>query len=987
MSLPEAFASLSFAHPARARADLALLRTRLPDRLYDWLPTVLAQVPDPDGALNRLERFTREAGRRVLDALVRQLALLHYLLALFSHSRFLSETLLQQPDLIVWLGREKHLERLRSKEELLEEYARFQTTTLDVDPALALARFKRRQYLRITLKDILGLATLVETTLELSTLADVLLAKALEMAERELRQRYGAPQTSDARGRLVPARFAVVSLGKLGGVELNYSSDIDLLFLYAGEGETSVAEPGRRIANSEFFIRLAQRLLQIIAGVTREGAVFRVDLRLRPGGGEGDLAISLPAAIDYYRRRAREWELQMLLKARHSAGDASLVREFLTAIEPFLFRGQMHFAAVESVLESREDLDRKLEARGGRLDVKLAPGGIRDIEFLVQCLQRLHGQDDPWVRAVGTLVGLQKLYDKGYLPARDHSRLAAAYQFLRRVEHRLQLEQGQQTHTVPEDPAALALLARRCGVTGSQGISAAAEFRRELEEHLHQVRTIYERTLPGAGPVAEREEFSLQAPEMFALSNGLAYREMVDRLCQHGSALGRALARLEIPERTRKTFHRFLAATLASSATFEEINRAAVAVPWAVEILRLSEPVGQLLIRQPERLADLLNLGGESGEEASQQLAISLPQGSPANLPALLSALLERRVPLAEQMAGLRRYFSDAVFRWGARELCLRQSVEKGLRAYSVLAEDVLRAGLAIAEQQCDNSGCTGEPAYAVIALGRLGTAEMDWGSDADLVFVVEDSGAQARGRRVAEKFLHVVSGYTREGTIFPVDVRLRPRGSEGELVQTSDSVLDYFASAAEVWEGVTYLKARPVAGDLSLGEQVCRGVRAALQQRFREDDGVRKALREMRRRLEEAGAKSEGSADNFKTGVGGVYDLDFLVSGAALAGGAVSLAGRSLCDEVEEWAAAHCGSTEECRCLLEAARLLRAIDHAIRLVSGRPSAQLPTGPRAEAVAELAGRWLGESLSPEALARRLADSRRAVRAVFERVFE
>ena len=191
------------------------------------------------------------------------------------------------------------MSRLKSKEDLLEEYARFETAALDADPALVLARFKRREYLRIALKDILKLADLTETTLELSTLADVLLEKALRIADRELQARTGQPQTTDARGRLVPAHLAVVSLGKLGGNELNYSSDVDLLFLYAGEGETSGSGRQKRISNSEYFLRLAQRLLKLIAGVTPEGAVFRVDLRLRPGGGEGDVAISLPAAVHY----------------------------------------------------------------------------------------------------------------------------------------------------------------------------------------------------------------------------------------------------------------------------------------------------------------------------------------------------------------------------------------------------------------------------------------------------------------------------------------------------------------------------------------------------------------------------------------------------------------------------------------------------------------------------------------------------------------
>lgn len=978
MSLPEAFARLRFAEPARARANLHLVRERLPGPVFALLPTVLGQIPDPGGALNYLERFSRDpdaAGRRrVTDALARQPALLHYLLALFSYSCFLSETLIQQPDLILWLGRDKHLARLKSKEDLTEEFARLETGALDADPALTLVRFKRREYLRITLKDILGMAELGETTLELSLLADVLLEKALERAQAELQARYGAPQTADARGRLVPARFAVVSLGKLGGNELNYSSDVDLLFLYAGEGET--AAPGR-VANSEYFIRLAQRLLQLIAGVTPQGAVFRVDLRLRPGGGEGDLAISLPAALDYYQRQAREWELQMLLKARHSAGDAGLVRDFLRGVEPFLYRGEMHFAAVESVLHAREQFDRQLDAgRVERLNLKLAPGGIRDIEFLVQCQQRLYGRDDPWVRAPGTLLGLQKLYDKSYLAARDHFRLASAYQFLRRVEHRLQLDQGHQTHTLPLHRDALELVARRCDLRG------ADELQRQLQEHLQQVRSIYERTLPRAARAPEPQEFSLRAPEMPAGPGEPSYGAVLRVLREQGSPLAAAVEALDVPPRARKALHRFLAAALSSSATFEQAGRAAAALPLALDLLRLSEPLGALLLRQPARLAELLPLAEHRSPGAAGQLAMPLTGNATPGVN--FTTFLVAHGTFADEMGALRSAFRDAVFSWGARAVCGNRPVEEGLRDYTALTEEALRASLAVATASSGPGRAL--PGFVVLALGRLGTAEMDLGSDADLVFVAADAGVQARGRPLAEKFLHVVSGYTREGTLFPVDVRLRPRGSEGELVETADAFLDYFAGAAEVWEGVTYLKARPVAGDFELGERLGRGLRAALAQRFRDPDAVRAALREMRRRLEEESAKTEGAADNFKTGPGGVYDLDFLAGGAALLDGAASLAGQSLREQVDRWAAAAPLADAEREQLGNVARLFRAVDHAGRLATGRALSALPAGARGEVVAELAGRWLGERWTPATLAGCLAERRHAVRAVFQRVF-
>ena len=982
MSLPDPYAGLELADPPRARANLDLLKPRLAPRVFDLLPTALAQVPDPDTALNHLERFAREAGPRVLNGLARQPALLHSLLALFSHSRFLSETLMTQPELILWLGRDKRLSRLKSKEDLLEEYARFETAALDADPALVLARFKRREYLRIALKDILKLADLAETTLELSTLADVLLEKALRIADRELQARTGQPQITDARGRLVPAHFAVVSLGKLGGNELNYSSDVDLLFLYAGEGETASSGRQQRISNNEYFLRLAQRLLKLIAGVTPEGAVFRVDLRLRPGGGEGDVAISLPAAVHYYRSQAREWELQMLLKARHAAGSAGLVKEFLQAVEPFIYRTEVHVPAVESVLKAREQFDRKLRGRSTtQTNVKVAPGGIRDIEFLVQCLQRLHGRNDPWVRAKGTLMGLQRLYDKGYLTARDHHRLAVAYQFLRLVEHRLQLEQGRQTHTLPSEPRALELVARRCGVSGSSARPAAEEFRARLGKHLQRVQAIYERVLPRASRPAQAEEFALEAEDALAFPGGLEPGRLLEELRRRDTPLSQELAGLEVPETARRAFHRFLSAAVTSSETFAAVTRAGQALPMAVEVLRKSEPVGELLIRRPERLEQLPALcqTGEVGQSLPLREESVAPEPGPAQ--AVLKGLAGPKAPLSQRMAILRRYFRDRLFSWGVRELCGNRSLETGLGEFTALAEDILRAGLSIAEQEVKRTG----QGLAVVALGRLGTGELDLGSDVELIFIAADRDALGPVRALVEKFLHVISGYTRDGTLFPVDTRLRPRGSEGELVQTAEGMLDYFRTAAEVWEGVTYLKARPLGGDWKLGQDWCTELNSLLGERFSEWEAVRSALRQMRQRLEGEGGTA-GAEDNFKTGVGGIYDLDFILSGLALRSRALPPAGQGFSKQIAALCRAGELSPQDGQELRQAAHLLQAVDHAIRLVSGHSTPTLPSGPRAEVVAELASRWVGEALNAESLKSRVSETRRNLRVHFLRVF-
>ena len=981
MSLPESYSAVPLADPARAEANLESLRTRLSRELLDLLSVILAQAPDPDTALNNLERFTRVAPKRALDGLAKKPALLHYLLALFSHSRYLTETLILQPELVLWLAREKSLTRLKSADDLLEACARFEATAIESDPALILTRFKRREYLRIALKDIQQLATLTETTIELSLLADVLLERASRIAGRELERRFGWPHAADDRGRPVRARFAVVSLGKLGGSELNYSSDIDLLFLYDGEGETPGGESGEVLAGGEFFLRLAQRILQLIAGLTSEGPVFRVDVRLRPGGGEGDLVISLPAAVEYYRSRAREWELQMLLKARATAGNARLVRDFLRQVEPFLYREEMHFDVVESVLNAREQFDRKLRGRrDARIDVKLSPGGIRDIEFLVQCLQRLYGRADRWVRSAGTLLGLQRLTDKGYLAPRDHNSLAAAYQFLRLVEHRLQLDQGLQTHQVPEDSMALRLLARRCRSEGAAGHeseagSEAGHFLRVLSGHRETVREIYARVLPYTRRALESEPFRLVPPEEGVHSSGLEYAALLHTLGNRSEELREAASSLELPAGGHKAFQRFLTAAAASPAALEALTSSTNSLPLAAELLARSRPLADLLIRQPERAALLPGLWAPDAGDW-----LPFPR-EPGREKETVPEIIPPGASSIEAMTGLRRYHRDQFFRWGCRSLWETGGVAEALETYSGMAQQIVESAW---HASCD-SAREQQGGTALLALGRLGMRELDLGSDLDLLFVAADQDAAARARPRAERFIHMLSAYTQQGSLFQVDTRLRPRGKEGELVQTVEGALDYFQSAAELWEAAAYLKVTPLSIGRELGADWCGKLRHVLGKRFHDWDAIRAGLRQMRQRLETEGGQS-GGGGNYKTGAGGVYDIDFILSALALRSGELELGERSLAAQAHLLREKEILSAEDAGTLIGASQFFRAVDHAVRLATGRSSPVLPAGPRGLAAAQLAGRWLGEPLSPAGLATRLADHCRYVRRIFNRIF-
>ena len=972
MDQATAISHIAFRDPQAAARNLERMAARAPRGVLDALPTLLVGSPDPDAALNLFEKLCAEGSDETLRLLDRHRGLIHYALAVFGYSQFLGETLIQNPDLLQQLAREKSLDRSHSREDFEESLARFRTRSFEADTALALARFKRREYVRIMLRDVLGLGTLADTTGEISALSDVLIAAALGEADSVLRKRYGPPRHNDAQGRLVETPFAVLSLGKLGGNELNYSSDVDLMFVH-GDGEPPEAG---EISNREYFIRLAQQTTELLSRLTREGPVFRIDLRLRPQGSEGEPAVSLGQALRYYSATAHDWELQAMIKARHSAGDLHLARAFLRGVLPSVYRAELNFAAIETALDTREKISshrrRKAPVRAAGIDVKLDRGGIRDIEFLVQCLQRVYGGEERWLRSGGTLFSLQKLHDKGHISGKDFHDLNSGYEFLRRVEHRLQLRQGQQTHRLPQTEGELRILTRL--VVGPRAAEAREGIEEEVRRRMAAVAEIYHRVIHKQHLPKREDQDSEFRLRSTAAESGKeqSFKQILEHLAGDSPGLYEIAARRDLASHTRRNLQRFLSAALTSSERYAAVARAPQAVERALQLFAVSEGLTEILIRHPEEIETLEELGGASRTPEAERLFPTERESAAAGGDPAFAHIAAGAAEPGEKMALLRRYSRHRTFAAGARDLAEPRPVYESLEELTAAADDAIAAALGIAGAP---------PQFAVLALGRLGSREFDIASDADLLFLREEKLDARKAARAAEQIVEALASYTREGTVFAVDPRLRPRGGEGELVITPATLASYFTAEAQAWEALTYTKLRFVAGSERLAERAIAAVEQG-SARFADDPSFAAAVREMRAKLEKAVSSEPGS---FKTGPGGFYDIDFVASYLMVRHG--TRLGGNIRERLYGLAAQGHLSDNDCATLDSAAELLRTLEHVVRLVTGRARKSVPASEHARETVERLTRKLLRRDFAGGLEGELARAFTSVRQVYERVLE
>jgi [glutamine synthetase] adenylyltransferase / [glutamine synthetase]-adenylyl-L-tyrosine phosphorylase len=922
----EAPTRLPHSQPDAAVPSMDRVRARLDAPAYQALQHILKELPDPDASIVMLARLLDAPRSDARQRLATDPNLLHYVCLVFAHSAWLGEVLIRDPDLLRRIGSVADLGRCWSCEDFREEFARYQAHSTASELSESLSRFRKREYVRILLRDVLGIAQIGEITEEISALSDALLQEAVTAVSTELIRRFGRPRWVDPAGRYRDSRFAVVSLGKLGGNELNYSSDVDLLFLYEGGKEPAEME----VSNREFFIALAQKTTDLLASRTREGQVFRIDLRLRPQGHEGELAVALPRALQYYSVIAQDWELQAMIKARHSAGDASLTREFIRAIEPFVYRPNVNFAAVKTALQTRERIDRRGRDRlhrdvaGRAINVKLDRGGIRDIEFLVQCLQRVYGGEETWLQSRGTLHALQKLHDKQYISGNDFHLLGKAYEFLRDIEHRLQLRHGRQSHQLPANLAELTVLGK-CVSRGEFQLNSAREFMTRVVACMAAVADIYRRTIyrEKDSELSSQDNDSRQ-PMQLSTTQERVLGPTSRRLAIDAPELLAKLSAAEISPHAMRNVNRFLNSAATSVERYDAVVRAAGGIALALQIFECSEYLSEILIRHP---ADVQRLSEFTNSRESQASSTVPMKGS-----RLASEPSSPSGPEHAQVA-IRIQFRREMLALNARDLLSPREIWEVLADNSSAADRAITGALALA----------GAPSgLAIFALGRLGSREFDVLSDADLLFVADDSADLDECRRAAQRAMEFLAAYTREGSVFPVDARLRPHGSVGDLVTTPLRLTAYFSTEAKPWEAISYLRMRLVAGDEQVGQQALQWVRdgslaAAGQPEFFEK------LRAMRLRLE-----SSDVVPSFKTGVGGIYDIDFLAGRMQVERGLWSYG--NLTDRIGLLQQHGLIGSDDAQELSVNARFLRTLEHFVRLVTGRPDKRLPAGEHARAV-------------------------------------
>jgi glutamate-ammonia-ligase adenylyltransferase len=694
-----------------------------------------------------------------------------------------------------------------------------------------------------------------------------------------------------------------------------------------------------------------------------EGAAYRVDLRLRPHGRDGALACSLNEATRYYRENAQPWELQTLIRSRAAAGSALLFSRFAKAVQEHVFRKDTSVReALASVRLAKQKIDKQIERNSGGFNVKLNRGGIREIEFIAQALQLAHGGNDEWLRVAHTLISLGRLGERNLITEQERTELSDAYMFLRTLEHRLQMEHGLQTHTLPIAPEHKALVARRMKFTGR---AATEQLERALQAHTSKVSRAYERVFGGLGTDIRAEFAPLEKAAL--TGEALAHRGLeqpvhTDTAAAYAAAsvFARHLVKasgepqaldaesisLILQREALASLNPHRAVTLAAriaSSLDKSDQRITISEESLVALVRLcgsSEFFGEMVASNP---ALMPSLAAERGKRARRDYR------------SLLRASITPENNFSAELSALRRTWSSLLLDIGMHDASGEISIFDSNRLQTDLATASINVAYLVAKRELVRryGRLDNEPRIAILGLGRLASGGVDYGSDLDIIIIYDSFlpgpvlalSQEEAYARLGELMIAALASVTREGHLYRVDLRLRPDGKNGPLVASSQAFLDYLKARTVVWEWLAYVKLRAVGGDLDLGKMIETHARHALHEAARKNDPeeLKTETRKVRDRLEkEKGKQSRHRGIDVKYAAGGMLDVYFATRYLQLRDD-VSDEGtdRSTAITLERLRATDSLSQEDFGVLSSGYTLLRSIDHHLRLILGR-QARLP---------------------------------------------
>ncbi|MDE0684324.1 MAG: DUF294 nucleotidyltransferase-like domain-containing protein, partial [Candidatus Poribacteria bacterium] len=949
------------------------------------LPVLKASLnsPNPETSLNHFSRFAQVAfNRRWLYQLLRDAPfLMRTVIFGFGASTYLSETLIRNPEYFYDIIDANVMDTAKTSETMYEELARSLSHFDSVEQKLrVLRRYKRRETLRIGLCDLLKTVDVKTTTWELSNLAEAALQHCYEIGRDQIMApKFGTPLNEDGDA---PCRFAIIGMGKLGGYELNFSSDIDLIFVYSDDAKTDTGTD-----NSEYFARLCEFIIKAMSEITPEGYVFRVDIRLRPESSAGVIIRSMESYESYYEGWGDLWERQALIKARSVAGDMAFGDEFIRMIQPFVYQRYLDGVTLEEIKadigRTKVRIEERLVGEGANLEkhVKLGPGGIRDIEFTVQCLQMIHGAKRKSLCSHNTLETISALKENALLTAADADALAAAYRFLRSVENGIQVEADQQRYSIPEKASEERELARRVGYPHTPETDALVAFRKDYRAHTERVRAIFQKITATAIASEKGLDISLLLSEEdpkqletflseFRFENVREAQRLLRRLANGGDGI-------QFSPSVRRTFFK-LAPTLLN------VLRDSPNPDMALRYLSaFTDKVGArssyytMFAEKPSTLEALTRVCGTSLYLADMLIA------SPELFDLLtVPTLIERSKTLAEKQAEalqivtetpegqmlsmLRRYKNDEIWRIALRNILGNATLPTTTEELSDLAEAVLQAIYPAIEAELRQAHGTplnpdGTPAtFAIVAMGKFGGRELNFSSDLDVMYVYSEDGETTEGMPNVEFFaavgLELVNRLAGNGVgIYEIDLRLRPHGAGGAIALPLAGYQNYYDNTAEVWERQALTRARVVAGDiegvgnrfLDIGHAFCYGgsltseeIAQIVHTRKRnESQATRRPTTRRRGR-----SKTQTPIANVKSGYGGLVDIEFAVQTLQLVHGeeVPSVRVQNTPLAIEKLNDIGVLTEEQCAGLSEAYLFLRRVENALRIVHDRALDALP---------------------------------------------